>query len=179
MTERHIDKLSRILLTQRPCVSPCTVSKQAYSWVNEGQMKTNKHQTLFLVRQKRVVHARHLVQAFKYTPGTARSYLAHLGRQNLLQRTEAGHTLTTKGVNRLQFFEVAGCSDPACPRCEGKVGFYTCQTCGWKLPKGNARLKVATETVFYKRDAGVYCRICQGQMFTEEQARLAAIREGK
>jgi DeoR/GlpR family transcriptional regulator of sugar metabolism len=85
-------------------------------------MKTNKHQTLLLVKSKGGVQARDVVQAFNYTPGTARSYLAHLGRQDLLQRTEVGHTLTTKGENRLQFFEVAGCANPDCPRCQGKAG---------------------------------------------------------
>ena len=138
-------------------------------------MKTNKHQTLLLVKGKGGVQARDVVQAFKYTPGTARSYLAHLGRQDLLQRTEAGHTLTMKGENRLQFFEVAGCADTACPRCQGKAGFYTCPTCGARLSKKQARLKPIWDTVFFKREAGVYCQVCQGQMFTEEQARLAGI----
>jgi hypothetical protein len=138
-------------------------------------MKTNKHQTLLLVKQKGGVQARDVVHAFKYTPGTARSYLAHLGRQDLLQRTEAGHTLTTKGENRLQFFEVAGCADPVCPRCQGKAGFYTCPLCGEQLSKKYARLKPTWDTVFFKREAGVYCQICQGRMFTEAQARLAGI----
>jgi NAD-dependent SIR2 family protein deacetylase len=138
-------------------------------------MKTNKHQTLLLVKGKGGVQARDVVHAFKYTPGTARSYLAHLGRQGLLQRTEAGHTLTTKGADRLQFFEVAGCADAACPRCQGKAGLYTCSTCGAQLPKKDARLKPTWDTVFFKREAGVYCPVCQGQMFTEEQARLAEI----
>ena len=109
--------------------------------------------------------------------GTARSYLAHLGRQDLLQRTMAGHVLTTKGENRLQFFEVAGCANPDCPRCQGKAGSFTCPTCGWKLQKDHARLKASWETVFFKREAGVFCRVCQAQMFTEDQARLAGIRE--
>jgi DeoR/GlpR family transcriptional regulator of sugar metabolism len=90
-------------------------------------MKTNKHQTLLLVKEKGGVQARDVVHAFKYTPGTARSYLAHLGRQDLLQRTEAGHTLTTKGEDRLQFFEVAGCADLDCLRCQGKAGSFTCE----------------------------------------------------
>jgi hypothetical protein len=138
-------------------------------------MKTNKHQTLLLVKVKGGVQARDVVHAFKYTPGTARSYLAYLGRQDLLQRTEAGHTLTTKGEDRLQFFEVAGCADAACPRCQGKTGFYTCPLCGEQLPKKQARLKPTWDTVFFKRAAGVYCQVCQGRMFTEEQARLAGI----
>ena len=140
-------------------------------------MKTNKHQTLLLVKTKGAAQARDVVQAFKYSAGTARSYLAHLGRQHLLQRTEAGHTLTTKGENRLQFFEVAGCADPDCPRCQGKAGSFTCPTCGWKVQKVDAQLKASWETVFFKREAGVFCHVCQAQMFTEDQARLAGIRE--
>lgn len=140
-------------------------------------MKTNKHQTLLLVKAKGAAQARDVVQAFKYTPGTARSYLAHLGRQDLLQRTIEGHILTTKGKNRLQFFEVAGCANPDCPRCQGKAGSFTCPTCGCMVQKDNARLKASWETVFFKREAGVFCQVCQAQMFTEEQARLAGIRE--
>ena len=121
------------------------------------------------------MHARDLVDAFEYSPGTARSYLAHLGRQDLLQRNEAGHTLTEKGENRLQFFEVAGCADAACPRCQGKTGFYTCPSCGKQLPKKHACLKPMWDTVFFKRAAGVYCQGCHAQMLTEEQARLAGI----
>lgn len=140
-------------------------------------MKTNKHQTLLLVKGKGAAQARDVVRAFNYTPGTARSYLAHLGRQDLLQRTEAGHILTTKGENRLQFFEVAGCANPDCPRCQGKAGSFTCPTCGWKLQKDHARLKTSWKTAFFKREAGVFCQICKAQMFTEDQARLAGIRE--
>ncbi|TSA03641.1 MAG: hypothetical protein D4R81_03080 [Nitrospiraceae bacterium] len=140
-------------------------------------MKTNKHQTLLLVKVKQSVQALDVVQAFKYSAGTARSYLAHLGRQDLLQRTLAGHILTTKGENRLQFFEVAGCADLECPRCQGKAGSFTCPTCGWKLQKDHARVKASWETIFFKRDAGVFCQVCQAQMFNEVQARLAGIQE--
>ena len=140
-------------------------------------MKTNKHQTLLLVKTKESVKARDVVQAFKYSAGTARSYLAHLGRQDLLQRTVAGHTLTPKGENRLQFFEVAGCADAACPRCQTKGGFYTCPKCGEHLSKKHARIKATWDTVFFKREAGVYCQVCQGEMFTEEQARVAGIQK--
>src|SRR5690349_15754401 len=117
-------------------------------------MKTNKHQTLLLVKQKSGVQARHLVDALEYSPGTARSYLAHLSRQDLLHRTEAGHVLTRTGKDRLGFFEVAGCADVACPRCQGKTGVYTCPSCGEQLPKKRARLKPTWDTVFFKRAAG-------------------------
>src|SRR5262249_9387294 len=117
-------------------------------------MKTNKHQTLKLVKQRGSVHAKDLVNVFNYTAGTARSYLAHLGRQELLQRTEEGHALTSKGEDRLQFFEVSGCPDISCPHCHGKAGYYCCPTCGWKTPKERARLKPTWETAFFKRQAG-------------------------
>lgn len=140
-------------------------------------MKTNKHQTLKLVKKKGSVHAIDLVNVFKYTAGTARSYLAHLGRQELLQRTEEGHVLTAKGEDRLQFFEVSGCPDISCPGCHRKSGYYCCPTCGWRTVKEKARLKPVWETVFFKREAGVYCVICQSQIFNEEQARLTGIPE--
>lgn len=141
-------------------------------------MKTNKHQTLKLVKQKRFVRARDLVSIFNYSAGTARSYLAHLGRQELLQRTEGGHALTSKGEDRLQFFEVSGCPDISCPQCHGKAGYYCCPMCGCKTPKDRARLKPIWDTVFFKRDAGVYCWICQCQILNEDQARFAGIQQG-
>lgn len=140
-------------------------------------MKTNKHQTLKLVKHKGEVQARDLVDAFNYSPGTARSYLAYLSRQDLLHRPGAGHALTPKGEDRLQYFEVARCPDPACPRCQGKAGCLTCPTCGWKVPREKARLKAAWDTVFFTRKAGVYCPVCRTQIFTDAQARLVGIRE--
>ena len=86
-------------------------------------MKTNKHQTLLLVKTKQAVRAKDLVQAFGYSAPTARSYLSHLKRQELLQRTSAGHALTEKGQTRLQFFDVSGCADAACPLCQRKTRF--------------------------------------------------------
>ena len=67
-------------------------------------MKTNKHQTLLLVKTKQAVRAKDLVQAFGYSAPTARSYLSHLKRQDLLERIMSGHVLTEKGRIRLQFF---------------------------------------------------------------------------
>lgn len=138
-------------------------------------MKTNKHQTLKLVKQKRFVRARDLVNIFNYSAGTARSYLAHLGRQELLQRTENGHALTSKGEDRLQFFDVSGCPDISCPQCHKNTGCYCCPTCGLKTPKEKARLEPVWDTAFFTRQAGVYCWMCQSQILNEDQARLAGI----
>jgi DeoR/GlpR family transcriptional regulator of sugar metabolism len=68
-------------------------------------MKTNKHQTLLLVKKQRSVHSRDIVKHFAYSAGTARSYLSHLGRQGLLERTGANYGLTEKGQNRLYVCE--------------------------------------------------------------------------
>jgi len=57
-------------------------------------VKTNKHQTLLLVKQNGFVQAKDIVDQFDYSPATARSYLSYLTRQDLLERTVQGHVLT-------------------------------------------------------------------------------------
>ncbi len=142
-------------------------------------MKTNKHQTLLMVKKRGTVRAQDIVKQFDYTPATARSYLSYLTHQDLLKRMVSGHILTDKGENRLQFFEVMGCGNPACPRCEGKAGHYTCPTCSWKLSRAKASLRPTWDTLLFRWEAGVYCPLCQGQIFTEEQAHLIGITEEK
>ena len=71
-------------------------------------MKTNKHQTLLLVKTKQAVRAKDLMTSFGYAGPTARSHLSHLKRQDLVERISAGHVLTEKGRTRLQFFDVGG-----------------------------------------------------------------------
>ena len=134
-------------------------------------MKTNKHQTLRLVDGKRGVQAKDLVHHFGYSPGTARSYLSYLGRQDLLERIGQGHVLTDRGRTRLQYFEVAGCGDPACPLCEGKAGYFTCPRCGYQLFTKEARILPERDFLIVRRHAGVYCPRCQKFLFPEEQAR--------
>ena len=138
-------------------------------------MKTNKHQTLLLVKRKGGVRAQDLGDAFAYSPGTARSYLSYLGRQDLLQRTGAGHVLTDRGENRLDYFEVAGCADPDCPRCQGKAGYFACPRCGHHLPVREARILPEKDFLLVRRHAGVYCPRCLKLLFYEEQARLLRI----
>jgi hypothetical protein len=140
-------------------------------------MKTNKHQTLLLVSRQRGVHSRDIVKHFGYSPGTARSYLSHLGRQGLLERTAAHYGLTAKGQNRLEYFEVSGCPDVSCPLCKGKSGYLTCPSCGYQMPRRNARIRKEKDYFLAVRHSGVYCPGCLKLMFSEAQARLLEIRE--
>lgn len=140
-------------------------------------MKTNKHKTLLLVEKKGAVRARALVQHFDYSPGTARSYLSYLRRQDLLQRMGVGYVLTQKGQQRLHFFEVTGCRDPACPLCEGKAGYLTCPRCGYQMPKKQARIRKERDFLFVIRHPGVYCPLCLKLVLSREHAELLGIPE--
>jgi hypothetical protein len=140
-------------------------------------MKTNKHQTLLLVSRQRGVHSRDIVKHFGYSPGTARSYLSHLGRQGLLEPTAAHYGLTEKGRNRLRYFEVSGCPDVSCPLCKGKSGYLTCPSCGYQMPRRNARIRKEKDYFLAVRHSGAYCPGCLKLMFSEAQARLLEIRE--
>lgn len=64
-------------------------------------MKTNKHQTLLLVKQLEAVRGRDLERHFGYSAGTARSYLSHLASQGLLGRAGSGYGLAQKGMERV------------------------------------------------------------------------------
>jgi hypothetical protein len=142
-------------------------------------MKTNKHQTLLLVKNKHAVQARDLVQQFNYSPATARSYLSYLRRQDLLQRMGAGYVLTEKGQNRLHFFEITGCQDPACPLCQAKTGYLICPGCGYQMPKAKARVLPELDLVLVVRHPGVYCPRCQKLLLSEEQAQLLGVPKEK
>jgi hypothetical protein len=139
------------------------------------EMKTNKHQTLRLVQNKRAVHSRDLVQHFGYSPGTARSYLSYLGRQGLLERMGANYGLAQKGQDRLHFFDVSGCADVACPLCQGKKGYLTCPRCGHRMAKQTVKILKARDFLFVVRHPGVYCDLCWKPIFNEAQARLLGI----
>jgi hypothetical protein len=145
-------------------------------------MKTNKHQTLLLVKKKGAVRAHNLVHQFDYSSGTARSYLSHLMRQGLLERTSHGHTLTDRGRERLQYFEAFGCDHPGCPLCEAKKKeHFTCKTCGWQLPKKKARIGSVWHPPHFRLEKAVYCPnpfiLCYERLFTEKQAQLIGIPE--
>ena len=138
-------------------------------------MKTNKHQTLLLVKARQAVRAKDLVRAFGYSAPTARSYLSHLKRQELLPRSSAGQVLTEKGQTRLQFFDLSGCADAACPSCQRKSGFLTCPRCVYQIPNRQARILPALDFVVVVRHAGVYCPRCWKPLLSETQAQLMGI----
>jgi hypothetical protein len=140
-------------------------------------MKTNKHKTLLLVKEKGTVRAKDVVEQFDYSSGTARSYLSHLGRQDLIVRSVKGYCLTTKGHDRLRFFEASGCGNPDCPLCERKSGFITCPRCGWRQARDKVRLRPLWDTPFFRRQAGVYCMLCQSQILTAVDAQRIGLLE--
>ena len=138
-------------------------------------MKTNKHQTLLFVKSKNGIQAQDLVEHVGYSSGTARSYLSYLGRQDLVVRMGAGFVLTEKGKERLQFFEIAGCADPACPLCQGKAGHFICPRCACRTPQKDARILPEWDFLLGVRHAGVYCPRCLKLIFSEDQAQLIGI----
>jgi predicted methyltransferase len=128
-----------------------------------------------LVKAKQVVRARDLVTEFGYSAPTARSYLSHLKRQDLLERLERGHALTEKGRTRLQFFDISGCVDAACPLCRSKTGALTCPRCEYQLSKQQARIRPEQDFLVVVRHAGVYCPRCLELLLSEAQADLMGI----
>ncbi len=142
-------------------------------------MKTNKHQTLLLVKEKNAVRARDIVNQFDYSSGTARSYLSYLSRHRLLERTTLGYVLTEKGKERLQYFDAMGCGSFDCPLCvTKKAGHYMCPRCDYELPRGKAKILPECNFFLGVRHAGVYCPLCQKLIFTEKQAQLLGIPRG-
>jgi hypothetical protein len=139
-------------------------------------MKTNKHQTLLLAKELEGIRANDIVDNFDYSPGTARSYISHLARQGLLEKSGIKHILTEKGDNRLQFFEVQSCGNLECPFCQSKkAGYFTCPRCEYQLPKAKAKISPEWDFLLGVRHAGVYCPLCQKMLFTEEQAKRLSI----
>jgi len=143
-------------------------------------MKTNKHQTLLLVRDNKTIRSQHIVDEFNYSPGTARSYISHLTRQGLLERSGSGYSLTEKGQNRLQYFDVVGCGNLDCPFCqEKKSGYYNCPWCGFQLRGKEAKILQEWDFIFGVRHSGVYCPECEKRIFTAAQAKSIGIQEEK
>ena len=138
-------------------------------------MKTNKHKTLRLVQERGVVHSKDLVRFFSYSPGTARSYLSHLGRQGLLEQTIGGYCLTDKGKDRVRYFDILGCAGISCPLCKGKTGYLTCPSCGHRISKKGSRILKEKNFLLVLRHAGVYCDRCSTRIVDETQARRLGI----
>ncbi len=143
-------------------------------------MKTNKHQTLLLVRNNKAIRAHDIVTHFDYSSGTARSYLSYLARHGLLEWTVTGYVLTEKGNDRLEYFEASGCGSFDCPLCiEKKIHHYICPHCKYELPKKEARILPEKDFLLIKRRAGVFCPDCEALIFDEKQALLLGIRKEK
>ncbi len=140
-------------------------------------MKTNKHQTLLLAQKQGSIRANDLVQAFTYSPATARSYLSYLGRHHFLQRAGSGYMLTDKGHERLEFFKSNGCGNYPCPLCQQKSQHFVCSRCGYELDRGAAKILPERDFLFVLRPTGVFCPCCLSLVLTETQAKLAGISE--
>ncbi len=141
-------------------------------------MKTNKHLTLTLIKDKESVQARDIVNQFDYSAGTARSYLSYLAKNDMIERTTRGYVLTEKGSERLQYFDAIGCSSFDCPLCiEKKANHFICPDCGHEIPKKEARIVPEEDFLFAVRHAGVYCPECEALIFDEIKALLFGIRK--
>ena len=138
-------------------------------------MKTNKHKTLQLVRNKGAAYSRDLVRQFGYSPGTARSYLSHLARQGLLAHAAGEYELTDKGKARVRYFDIFGCGGIACPLCKGKIGYLTCPSCGHRILQKEAKILKEKDFLLVLRHAGVYCDRCSTLIADEAQAQLLGI----
>jgi predicted methyltransferase len=139
-------------------------------------MKTNKHKTLLLAKNQRTLDSHDLVRKFAYSPGTARSYLSHLGWQGLLKRENRKYSLTEKGHSRLRYFAIFGCPHPMCPLCKGKMGNLTCPNCENRIPREKARILKQRNYLLVVRQAGVYCHFCLAMILDEVHAIRLRIR---
>ena len=139
-------------------------------------MKTNKHKTLLLAKSQGTITSRDLVRKYEYSPGTARSYLSHLGRQGLLERATGRYALTEKGHSRIRFFAIFGCRRPGCPLCRGKLGHLTCPKCEHRISIRDAEILKKKDYLLVVRQAGVYCGLCWAMILEERQALRMGIR---
>lgn len=139
-------------------------------------MKTNKHKTLLLAKSQGTINSRDLMRKYEYSPGTARSYLSHLGRQGLLERAYGKYALTEKGHSRIRYFAIFGCRRPGCPLCLGKLGHLTCPICEHRIPVEQATILKKKDYLLAVRQAGVYCDQCSAIILDEAQAQRMGIR---
>ena len=139
-------------------------------------MKTNKHKTLLLAKSQGSIISRDLVRKYKYSPATSRSYLSHLGRQGLLERSNGHYALTEKGHSRIRYFAIFGCRRPGCPLCLGKLGHLTCPNCEHRITRQQAKIRKQKDYVLVTYQAGVYCDQCSALILDEAQAEHLGIR---
>jgi predicted transcriptional regulator len=142
-------------------------------------MKTNKHLTLKFIKKKESVRGGDIADQFDYSPDTARSYLSYLAKQDIIERGGSGYSITDKGTDRLNYFDVAGCKNFDCPICQNKkAGHITCPHCDYDIPIKNARIKPEnTVLLFFTDEAGVYCPKCKELALSEKMALLMGIRK--
>ena len=138
-------------------------------------MKTNKHRTLLLAKSQGTITSRDLMRKYEYSPGTARSYLSHLGRQGLLERAYGKYTLTEKGHSRIRYFAVFGCRRPGCLLCMGKLGHLTCPNCEYRIPREQAKIRKQKDYLLVVRPAGVYCEYCSTMILDKVHAKHLGI----
>ena len=102
------------------------------------------------------IHAQDLVQAFGYSPATARSYPSLLRRQEFRQRIGPAYHLTERRAARLRYFEVSGCPHPPRPLCQAKTSGYTCARCKYRLAGSEARILHEKDLWLMVRHPGVF-----------------------
>ena len=140
-----------------------------------AEMKTNKHRTLLLAKSQGTITSDDLIRKYKYSPGTARSYLSHLGRQGLLERANGKYALTEKSHSRIRYFAIFGCRRPGCPLCLGKLEHLTCPNCEYRIPRKQAKIWKHKDYLLMVRPAGVYCGYCSKMILGEAQAKRLEI----
>jgi hypothetical protein len=138
-------------------------------------MKTNKHRTLLLAKSQGTITSRDLTRKYEYSPGTARSYLSHLGRQGLLARDNGKYALTERGHSRIRYFAILGCRRPGCPHCLGKLGHLTCPNCEHRIPSKQAKIRKQKDYLLAVRPAGVYCEHCSAMILDKGHAKRLGI----
>jgi hypothetical protein len=138
-------------------------------------MKTNKHRTLLLAKNQGTITSRDLTWKYEYSPGTARSYLSHLGRQGLLERNNGTYALTEKGHSRIRYFVIFGCRRPGCPLCLGKLGHLTCPNCEYRIPREQAKIRKQKDYLLMVRPAGVCCEHCSAMILDKAHAKHLGI----
>jgi predicted methyltransferase len=141
-------------------------------------MKTNKHLTLILIKKKEYVRGRDIVNQFDYSADTARSYLSYLAKQGIIERGGRGYSITEKGRDRLNYFNVAGCKNFNCPICQNKkAGYITCPNCKDDILIKEARIIAEDKFLWWTDDAGVYCPECEKLALTEKMALLIGVKK--
>ena len=111
---------------------------------------------------------------FDYSPGTARSYLSHLGRQGLLGRAGAVTRLRKKATAH-PLFRYLRLPRPGCPFAKGDGAPNVPQLWISNIEQ-QAKIRKEKDYLLVVRQAGVYCDRCSALILDEIQARQIGIR---